>query len=75
MMKLHKINLYRPEFDIEYNGVIGFFIAFISVLLACIRIKKMKFRFMIGEKCLGGQEKLAIIIPKYRLKRGVSDDV
>lgn len=75
MMKLHKINLYRPEFDIEYNGFIGFFIACISALWACIRIKKMKLRFMIGEKCLGEQERLAIIIPKYRLKRGINNDV
>ena len=74
-MKPGKINLYRPEFDIEYDGFIGFFIACISALWACIRIKKMKLRFMIGEKCLGEQERLAIIIPKYRLKRGISDDV
>ena len=74
-MKLKKIQIERPEFDIEYNGVIGFFIACISVLWACIRIKKVKFRLMIGKKCLGECEKLAIIIPKYRLKRGVSDAV
>jgi hypothetical protein len=74
-MKLGKVKLYRPEFDVEYNGVIGFFIACISVLWACIRIKKMKLQFMIGEKCLGEQERLAIIIPKYRLKRGISNDV
>lgn len=74
-MKLKKIKIERPEFDIEYNGFIGFFIACISVLWACIRIKKMKLRFMIGKKCLGEQEQLAIIIPKYRLIRGISDDV
>ena len=73
-MKL-KIRIERPEFDIEYNSFIGFFIACISVLLARIRVKKMKLRFMIGEKCLGEQERLAIIIPKYRLKRGINNDV
>lgn len=74
-MKLKKIQIERPEFDIEYNGFIGFFIACISVLWTCIRIKKMKLLFMIGEKCLGEQERLAIIIPKYRLKRGINNDV
>lgn len=74
-MKLKKIQIVRPEFDIEYNGFIGFFIACISVLWTCIRIKKMKLLFMIGEKCLGEQERLAIIIPKYRLKRGINNDV
>lgn len=74
-MKLKKIQIERPDFDIEYNGFIGFFIACISVLWTCIRIKKMKLQFMIGEKCLGEQERLAIIIPKYRLKRGISNDV
>ena len=74
-MKLKKIQIERPEFDIEYSGIIGFAIACVSVLCACIRIKKMKLRFMIGETCLGEQERLAIIIPKYRLKRGVSDAV
>lgn len=74
-MKLKKIRIERPEFDIEYNGFIGFFIACISVLWTCIRIKKMKLLFMIGEKCLGEQEWLAIIIPKYRLKRGINNDV
>ena len=74
-MKLKKIKIERPEFDIEYNGFIGFAIACVSVLWACIRIKKIKLRFMIGEECLGEQERIAIIIPKYRLKRGISDDV
>lgn len=74
-MKLKKIQIERPWFDIEYNGIIGFAIACVSILWACIRIKKMKLQFMIGEKCLGEQEQLAIIIPKYRLKRGINNDV
>lgn len=74
-MKPGKIKLYRPEFVVEYGGAFGFIIACISILWACIRIKKVKLRFMIGKKCLGECEQLAIIIPKYRLIRGISDDV
>lgn len=74
-MKSGKVKLYQPEFVVEYDDVVGFIIACIFVLWACIRIKKMKLQFMIGGKCLGEQEQLAIIIPKYRLKRGINDDV